>query len=480
MKNNKLIKIISLVLSLVLIVSSATALFTSAEADTEVTPEVISKNASFDDNIHLYFAVAAEGIEKENISLKVYSDAEGTVELQTPRAPEAETENVHGTECYIFRTLGIAPKNADSKIYVQAVNTVGGTEYKGDIVEYSVLDYLYEMLYKDGFIEAKSGIALTQKNLYLSTLEYCAYAQDFFINYKDNDSTNDVPLFTDYAYVAVKDGTVDGKKQATYLKSASAEVTLATDAATAGMIWEVTEYEENGLANISEVELDPSGETKINITTDTVVKLVSNIKGTLRFNTADSLNDTSKIAMKAGTTWENGRIKITADGTGTVTERLRVYPTGTNTGKSVAVFEADVSIDYSSANASQPNGIFYLSPLAVTTSGSTAVGTKICLQLQSSKTQANVYLNGVTNSGSALVGEQLDFKIRYTYEYSAENANAVCTLEILDLDGNTLQSVTTTSTNNIKSPDDCLTFEMCANSSVVGTLYIDNVAFYQR
>ena len=295
MKNNKLIKIISLVLSLVLIVSSATALFTSAEADTEVTPEVISKNASFDDNIHLYFAVASEGIEKENISLKVYSDAEGTVELQTPRTPEAETENVHGTECYIFRTLGIAPKNADSKIYVQAVNTVGGTEYKGDIVEYSVLDYLYEMLYKDGFIEAKSGIALTQKNLYLSTLEYCAYAQDFFINYKDNDSTNDVPLFTDYAYVAVKDGTVDGKKQATYLKSASAEVTLATDAATEGMIWEVTEYEENGLAKISEVELDPSGETKINITTDTVVKL-----GFFTASQRFSVSDRSSLPCRHG------------------------------------------------------------------------------------------------------------------------------------------------------------------------------------
>jgi hypothetical protein len=79
-----------------------------------------------------------------------------------------------------------------------------------------------------------------------------------------------------------------------------------------------------------------------------------------------------------------------------------------------------------------------------------------------------------------LVGEHLDFKLRYTYEYSAENSNAQCTLEILDLDGNTLQSVTTTSTNKIKSPDECLTFEMCANGTFAGTMYIDNVAFYQR
>ena len=45
--------------------------------------------------------------------------------------------------------LGIAPKNADSKIYVQAVNTVGGTEYKGDILDLLMSEYdLHEKLLK--------------------------------------------------------------------------------------------------------------------------------------------------------------------------------------------------------------------------------------------------------------------------------------------------------------------------------------------
>ena len=476
MKQRKTPRIISLILTIALVLSSLTALSVLAEGDTPATPEIISKNASFDDNIHLYFAVPADGIDKDNISLAVYADADCTEELTLPVAPEAETENVHGTECYVFRTLGIAPKNADMTIYVQAVNTVDGTEYKSAVTAYSVLDYLYEMLYKDGFIAATEGIALTQKNLYLTTLDYCSYAQDLFVNHKDTDATNDVKLFNEYAYVAVKDGTVDGKSTATYPKGEDTEVTLVAAKETAGMIWEVTEYAD-GSPSVTQVDIASNNETKVKINESTVIKLVDNT--TLRFSSESELKDTSKIAMSSGVIWEDGRVKITADGTGTITERFRVYPTSEARGKSKIVFEADFSVDYSDANENKPNGTLYFSPLSVTTNGSSALGTKYCLIFDSAQKRAYIYLSGTNATGTALTGEDLNFKIRYTYELDSTAGTVTCTAELVNTDGTVQMCITKTNTSTT-SPDSCLTFEICANSNLGGVFYVDNVSYCQK
>ena len=157
----------------VILAFAASCVIAFAADEAPKTPEIISKNVSFDDNLHLYYAVPAEGIAKENITLNVYEDAEGEIELQTPRTPVINNEDgsyiydVNGTDCYIFRTIGIAPKEADKTIYVQAVNTVDGEEYKSEIVEYNIVTYLNEMLYKKGFVTKTEGKALVQKNLYL-------------------------------------------------------------------------------------------------------------------------------------------------------------------------------------------------------------------------------------------------------------------------------------------------------------------------
>lgn len=480
---NKTFKTTIVTLSVLLVLVSAMCVTVMAN-DTPVTPEIASKNVSFDDNLHLYFAVPAEGIDASNITLSVFEDAEGVTELQTPRTPALNEQdgtylhNVNGVSCYIFRTIGIAPKSADKTIYVQAVNTVDNEEYKSEIVGYNIVTYLNEMLYKKGYITATSGKALTQKNLYLNTLDYCSWAQDLFINYNDSNAENDVPLFNEYNYVYMKDGTVDGKEAGLYLDDA--EATLAVTNA-GNKKWEITKYVD-GVATVSTLALGK----KLTVDASMTIKLVDDaeaaMKGTVRFDSANDLSNSSLVAMNAGTVWENGQVKLTADGTSSITERFRVYPTGTNSGKDTIVFEADITID-NSTDSTKPNGIIYLSPMAVTTSGSTAIGTKICLQMQSSKNQANVYLSGGEYTGSSIVGTNLSFKLRYTYQYIAATADtaasAICMLEIIDADGNTLQSVSTTSTSNIKTPDECLTFEMLTNSGVTGVIYIDNVSFYQ-
>ena len=480
---NKALKTAIATLSVLLVLVAAMCINVMAE-DTPVTPEIISKNVSFDDNLHLYFAVPAEGIDVANITLNVYEDADGQNEIQTPRSPAVNKNdgtyihNVNGVSCYIFRTIGIAPKEADKVIYVQAVNTVDGEEYKSEIVGYNIVTYLNEMLYKKGYITATSGKALTQKNLYLNTLDYCSWAQDLFLNYNDSDAENDAPLFNEYHYVYVKDGTVDGEDSGFYLNNEEATL-VATNAG--NKQWEITKYVD-GVATVSTLALDK----KLTVDASMTIKLVDDaeavMKGTVRFDSADNLSDFSLVAMKAGAVWDNGKVKLTGDGTGSVTERFRVYPTGANSGKDTIVFEADVTID-NTIDSAKPNGIIYLSPLSVTTSGSTAVGTKISLQFTSSKNQANVYLNNGSYSGSSQVGTNLSFKIRYTYQYIAATADtaasAFCILEFLDADGNVLNSVSTTTTSAIKTPDECLTFEMCANSNFSGVIYIDNVAYYQ-
>lgn len=480
-KNTVKLLAVLLALSVAVALGSVIALANASEA---VTPEVISKNVSFDDNLHIYFAVRAEGIEREALTLRVFEDKEGEIELQTPRTPAVNPadgsyiHDVNGTPCYIFRTLGIAPKEIDKTVYVQPVNTVEGVEQAGEIVGYSIHTYLNEMLYKRGFVNAASGKALVQKELYLNTLDYCSNAQDLFLNYNDTDSENDVPLFNEYNYVYAIDGSVDGKEWGLYLEGT--EATLTAEGAGTKQ-WEVTEYLD-GVATVSTLPLGAALVVKAPTTLRLVDDAVAAMKGIVRFDTADEMNNSSLFAMKAGLSYENGRVKLTADGTSSITERLRIYPTGTNTGMDTAVFEADIFLD-NTVDELKSNGIIYLSPLASTTSGSTAIGTKISLQTTASKNQANVYLGGASNSGSSQVGTTLSFRIRYTYQYIAPTqdtaAKAVCTLELLASDGSVLQSVTTTSTSNIKTPDECLTFEMCANSGLSGVTYIDNVCFYQ-
>lgn len=479
---NKKAKTIVAVLAMLILVVAATCVSAGAE-QTALTPEIISKNVSFDDNLHLYFAVPAEGIDVSNITLKVYEDAAGQNELQTPRTPAVNKDdgtyiyNINGTPCYIFRTIGIAPKEADKVIYVQAVNTVDGEEYKSDIVGYNIVTYLNEMLYKKGYITASSGKALTQKNLYLNTLDYCSWAQDLFLNYNDSDSENDVPLFNEYNYIYVDGGTVDGEAYGFYLDGETAN--LAAENADNKM-WEVTKYV-NGVAVVSELGIGNPLTVDENMTVKLVVDESAAAKGTIRLNSADELADTSKFAMMFSAAWENGKIKVTADPTAN-TERVRIYPTGTQTGKNTLVFEADMSVD-----PSQLNGILYFRPLLATTSGSTGTGVQMSLNAQSSGNKISVYCNGAEYSGKALVGEagkMLEFTVRYTYEYTPAvgdtAASAKCTLEMIDIaTGDLIHSATITTATCVAS-DSVLTFEVYANSSLGGTFYLDNLALYQK
>jgi hypothetical protein len=142
MKN---LKIFALVLTLALLITAAvcTTAFAANEAE---APVIVSKNLSYEDNTHLYYAVkATAGVTAQNTTLDVYADEACTKALATDIAGNLETlEALGGGEYIVFRTPGIAAKHITNNVYVQAVTTDGG---KSEVVKYSVAEYLYERLY---------------------------------------------------------------------------------------------------------------------------------------------------------------------------------------------------------------------------------------------------------------------------------------------------------------------------------------------
>lgn len=137
-------------------------------------PKIISKNISYEADIHTCYAVPCESVKAgESVWIEIMN-ADGRV-IST--VTEYRTENVRGITCYTFKGRGTAPKNLGRVEYVRAVTSDGGVS---PTVEYSALEYLCERLCKEGYlnVEAGSGKEYTRRSLYLQLLKYCASAQD--------------------------------------------------------------------------------------------------------------------------------------------------------------------------------------------------------------------------------------------------------------------------------------------------------------
>ena len=159
MKN---LKIFALVLTLALLITAAvcTTAFAATEAE---DPVIVSKNLSYEDNTHLYYAVAVTAnVTAENTTLNLYADAACTKALETGIVGNVETLAALGGGDYIvFRAPGIAAKHITREVYAQAVTAEGGAS---KVEKYSVAEYLYERLY----VSERLGKTVTaeQKALY--------------------------------------------------------------------------------------------------------------------------------------------------------------------------------------------------------------------------------------------------------------------------------------------------------------------------
>ena len=236
---NRFSKITLLVLSLVLILGIAFAIYVGAEEI--VKPKIIAKNIEYRDVTAIQIAVDSATVDKDNVEL-VVTKADGT-EI-TVKNPEEKT--INGKNALVFTLDGIPA----SKICENVTIVVKSGEIESDLFTYSVAEYFYERLYSDGIINATEGKALSQKALYERYISYGAAAQDLFLNYdKDgNRVAEPVTLVDKYNVIAISNGVLANGKEVMISADSFSTTIKANDMLNANEkfadMWIVTTYGE--------------------------------------------------------------------------------------------------------------------------------------------------------------------------------------------------------------------------------------------
>lgn len=254
---NRTAKLVVAVLTLAIALGAAIGITSMAEET--VAPEIISKNVAYNGNFALMYAVDKATVTGESLTLSVYSTEaadEASLVWSKTVSLDTATEEVGGVESYVITTPGVSAKDMGTEFYVQAVSG----EAKSSVLRYSVAEYLYERLFKNGVVNATEGADLARKQFYYSVLEMGKNAENVLLNYDENPD-NDVTTFvTDLYYVTVEDGGVDNANTAAVLSPGVAftpifdDTTLAEDYTFGG--WNVKYYAYDGTVTEGTVKPD--------------------------------------------------------------------------------------------------------------------------------------------------------------------------------------------------------------------------------
>ncbi len=207
MKNNKVIKLFLLILSLAMVIGMTFALSASA-AEPAKKPEIISQNIACEGNFALMYAVDANSVTggAENtgsVTLNVYAAyPDGNTDpIWTGTDTSTEYIEYIDVNAYVFKTSGIAAKDMATQFYIQAVDG----ENKSEVMRYSVAEYLYEKL-------TDPALTDVQKNFYNSIISFGDNAQ-IYLGGKAADASD---LISKLRYVTVEGGTVGGFSTGVY------------------------------------------------------------------------------------------------------------------------------------------------------------------------------------------------------------------------------------------------------------------------
>ena len=346
---NKLTKILVPVLALALLLGAMVGITASANENT--TPEIASKNVAYSSQLYLYYAVPVIDDNADDVNdavvLNVYSDAECSELLYTVNG-NVETIEALGGDYYVFITSGVAAKELNTCEYVQAVNTETGA--KSAVVEYSVEKYLYERLYDMGYalMTEEDGEDFIRRTLYYDLLKYGNTAQQ---------------LFAPDAADKIADGNYFGTSKG-FVKSgfydAGAKVTLkATDSEILG--WKYGQFTAAG--ELIESAYAANG---------SVVTLSGQIAAVPVYDTIELVNidfdseSYTDYLLPAATDESTGISSAVGDGKYTVTQNgttnagFTFYTTSKNADANLAIFQADITIN--STSAADNNIYVYLGP----------------------------------------------------------------------------------------------------------------------
>ena len=198
----KFSKILIMILSLALLIGSVVAVGASAEETN--TREILAKNVAYTDNVTMLFAVDASLDEAIAGTVKVayYWEEDGVAVIKEAKLLYPYDENGNEISQYVYEdkhpvyyTEGVPAKELGREVKIVAYT--GTLPEDAEFETYSVAEYLYARLYKDGVVNATEGKDVYRKAVYENLLAYGASAQELLVNC---DSAEKATLITDYTY----------------------------------------------------------------------------------------------------------------------------------------------------------------------------------------------------------------------------------------------------------------------------------------
>lgn len=228
-------RIISLILALTMIFGAFSVLPVSAEEGeiSSKSVEILAQNVVYGEKVQIAYAVNVPLADAADVTVEYYLEDAPEKTYKATLLDTSVSDNVYTGTNPVFATLGFHADNFTDVVYATAY--IGDKAPESAVYKkYSVAEYFYARLYKDGFINkaAEESNDGDRANLYLSMIDYGKYAQKVLVNNKGGNET----LITDYCYLFAADETVTINGAKSGLFKPDTAVTFATTAAG------VTEY----------------------------------------------------------------------------------------------------------------------------------------------------------------------------------------------------------------------------------------------
>lgn len=168
--------------------------------------EIYAQNLSFDNSVYIKYAVTYKNVSPADIKLLIWTtpQAEYVKGTEIAELSTVGTDTIEGKSCVVFDYSGLAAKQMTDNVYARAYVKIGQNEYYSAPKKYSILQYAYNMMGREGTDEKL--IALLE-----DMLSYGALAQ-MYTNYKTDTLATD-----DFVQIDLKGGTLsDGFTRGLY------------------------------------------------------------------------------------------------------------------------------------------------------------------------------------------------------------------------------------------------------------------------
>lgn len=195
----KTIKSIAMLMALAVLAGVMSAFSFGVLAQAEPVMSIDMCNLSFRSNICVKFAVTSDSTAETIILVWDAPRTEYTYGTHSEELKTVGNSEIKGNMYKIYDLTSLYAKQMTDVIYARPYTKIGDTEYYGDVVKYSILQYVYNMLGKTDTATTNENL----KNLLTAMLEYGAMTQ-IHLEYKTDRLATD-----DFYQVIIKGGLID-------------------------------------------------------------------------------------------------------------------------------------------------------------------------------------------------------------------------------------------------------------------------------